>query len=560
MSERARAFHPLLAGAICGAAWADVLIGLNPPLLGYKPAVRMLVYVVLLGAAAAVPIAFLRRSAPGPSRAGWFLLAALLALQAAFAAYQRGLFFDFVPASGRWVLVASALVSSLGALAVAVLAWRPPRRDSVRTGTLLGLLALLAAVPIVAHRRPAPAPLATLPSIPKAQTRNLLVVGLEGVSWERINAGASDGSLPIFAALLKNGSAGPLAPLVPYDRAALWTTAATGKRPRKHEIVSDAALGTPGGLLRLLPRLPGSSLRIGLPFGTTRDFRGDERLSLPFWEILARRGHQAAVLNWPASSPARAGLVLWASDRAFTATPVPGAVLPAGASARLDLFRVDLPRLDRPLVRSLTPAGLPPDLAAATTLTAAAADLTVLGAALGWLPSGPSNVSVLVLSGASIVAEAFGTSDDARAWGLPVPGAEAKARARKAYDRFLDDLLQDLVEREGRDRTICVFSPASWGPPPPLDAFGQFLSGDPPRAGPGAAAEGFLLLVGAGIRSGVRLTSANVLDLAPTLLVLAGEPMARDMDGRVLAEAFDARLSDGSGIPIVTSFEPEGPQ
>jgi len=48
MSERARAFHPLLAGAVCGAAWADVLIGLNPPLLGYKPAVRMLVYVALL--------------------------------------------------------------------------------------------------------------------------------------------------------------------------------------------------------------------------------------------------------------------------------------------------------------------------------------------------------------------------------------------------------------------------------------------------------------------------------------------------------------------------------
>jgi hypothetical protein len=167
---------------------------------------------------------------------------------------------------------------------------------------------------------------------------------------------------------------------------------------------------------------------------------------------------------------------------------------------------------------------------------------------------------VLVLSGASIVAGPFGMADDARAWGLPVPNAEAKARARKAYDRYLDDLLRDLVEREGRDRTICVFSPASWGPPPPLDALGQFLSGEPPRAGPGAAAEGFILLVGAGIRSGVRLTSATVLDLAPTLLVLAGEPMARDMDGRVLAEAFDARLSEGPGIPIVTSFEPEGPQ
>ena len=65
---------------------------------------------------------------------------------------------------------------------------------------------------------------------------------------------------------------------------------------------------------------------------------------------------------------------------------------------------------------------------------------------------------------------------------------------------------------------------------------------------------------GAGVRSGVRLTSANVLDLAPTLLVLAGEPVARDMDGRVLAEAFDERFTESASVPIVSTFEASGPQ
>ena len=58
----------------------------------------------------------------------------------------------------------------------------------------------------------------------------------------------------------------------------------------------------------------------------------------------------------------------------------------------------------------------------------------------------------------------------------------------------------------------------------------------------------------------MRLTSANVADLAPTLLVLAGEPVARDMDGRVLSEAFDERFAESASVPIVTTFEPEGPQ
>ena len=69
-----------------------------------------------------------------------------------------------------------------------------------------------------------------------------------------------------------------------------------------------------------------------------------------------------------------------------------------------------------------------------------------------------------------------------------------------------------------------------------------------------------MLLAGAGVRTGVRLTSAGVLDLAPTLLVLAGEPLARDMDGRVLAEAFDERFTESASVPLVTTFEPGGPQ
>jgi hypothetical protein len=286
--------------------------------------------------------------------------------------------------------------------------------------------------------------------------------------------------------------------------------------------------------VRLRTLVPGSSLRFGLPFLRPRPAT-DERKSLAFWEILARLGHETSVLGWPGTAA-------------------------AGEDERIELFHVDPSRLDRPLIRSLSPAGIQPDLAARTTLAGAARDLTVLGAALGTPPQGPSNVLVLVLSGATLVSGPFGAAGDAHYWGLPVPDPAPKAQALAAYYRFLDDLLRELLEREGRDRTICVFSPVSWGPPPPLDALRSFLRAEPPLTGPNAGADGFLLLQGAGIRSGVRLTSAQIMDLAPTLLVLAGEPMARDIDGRVLAEAFDERFTGSTSIPIVTTFEPGGPQ
>ncbi len=48
--------------------------------------------------------------------------------------------------------------------------------------------------------------------------------------------------------------------------------------------------------------------------------------------------------------------------------------------------------------------------------------------------------------------------------------------------------------------------------------------------------------------------------MAPTLLVLSGEPIARDMDGRVLGEVFDERFSETESVPVITTYEPGGPQ
>lgn len=49
--------------------------------------------------------------------------------------------------------------------------------------------------------------------------------------------------------------------------------------------------------------------------------------------------------------------------------------------------------------------------------------------------------------------------------------------------------------------------------------------------------EGIFIAKGMGIQSGIELPEANILDLAPTILHLLGEPVPRIMDGRVLTEA-----------------------
>lgn len=555
MSDRARPLHPYLAGALSGVGLADVLLGLNPHLLDPLASARLVAGLALLGALVALPLALALSRPPG--RLFWSTLAAGAIAFAFLAEAQRTLFYPSLGNGARRVLVAATLVAILVGLAALGAALRPPC-GTTAPRLLAVLLALGALAPAVGRRAPERQGLATPAALAGTTTRSLVVVGIEGASWDVVAAGASDGSLPVLARLLKEGTGGPLGSLAPYDRDALFTSAATGKSPVKHGVVSGWEWATPLGTLRLLPRLPGAS---SFGFGSRRATRGEGRRSLTFWEILSARGHEAVVLGWPAVEPARDGLVLWATERLFDGDSSPDAARPADTAARARLFRVAPLNLDRPLVTALIGPGLSPeDRARARPLAGAARDLSIVGATLGATPAGPGSVTAMVLTGLDSVSRAFGpAAAPNRYWGLTPRSVEARAATLRAYYRFLDDALGELLAREG-DRTVCVFAPVGYGPPPPLTAFATFARGLDPSASPEAAGEGFVIFHGSGIRAGMRLTSAEVLDLAPTLLVLAGEPMARDMDGRVLSEVLDERFAVSTSIPIVTTFEPDGPQ
>lgn len=65
-----------------------------------------------------------------------------------------------------------------------------------------------------------------------------------------------------------------------------------------------------------------------------------------------------------------------------------------------------------------------------------------------------------------------------------------------------------------------------------------------------------LVLSGPAAREGVTIRSAGVLDIAPTVLHLLGQPVARDMDGRVLTELLAGEAA-GRAPVYVDSYDPE---
>ncbi|MDP8256071.1 MAG: alkaline phosphatase family protein [Candidatus Alcyoniella australis] len=100
----------------------------------------------------------------------------------------------------------------------------------------------------------------------------------------------------------------------------------------------------------------------------------------------------------------------------------------------------------------------------------------------------------------------------------------------------VDQMQQFLVHRQRPEQSNAVIA--------------SFLSGTHHSGD-----DGVVLLVGPKVRPGARIEGAELVDIAPTALYLLGMPVADDLDGRVLTEAFDPRKLAQSPIRRVETYE-----
>jgi tetratricopeptide (TPR) repeat protein len=101
--------------------------------------------------------------------------------------------------------------------------------------------------------------------------------------------------------------------------------------------------------------------------------------------------------------------------------------------------------------------------------------------------------------------------------------------------QFHDQMLGTLIEKAGQDATIILLSDHGFHP----DHLRPSSIPDIP-AGPAIEHRdfGILAIHGPGMVKGASLYGPSILDVAPTILTLYGLPVAEDMDGKVLSNAF----------------------
>jgi predicted AlkP superfamily phosphohydrolase/phosphomutase len=111
----------------------------------------------------------------------------------------------------------------------------------------------------------------------------LLVIGLDGATFDVVSPWAAAGELPVLARLMAGGAWGPLRSTVPPATFPAWTSLVTGVNPGRH------------GVLDFVERIPGT-FRV-------RFVNGSRRRTPALWTRLSAAGCRVAVLSVPATYP-----------------------------------------------------------------------------------------------------------------------------------------------------------------------------------------------------------------------------------------------------------------
>lgn len=157
--------------------------------------------------------------------------------------------------------------------------------------------------------------------------KRVLVIGLDGATWDVLDPWIKDGTLPHLARLRRNGSWGPLISSIPPITAAAWSTFMTGKRPGKHGVYHFVKLFDDDG-----------GARSGQELVSARSLR-----SPALWDVMGHHDRRVILINLPLTYPPRPvnGVMI---TGLLTPSSAPVFTYPPELSQEITDYQIDLDR------------------------------------------------------------------------------------------------------------------------------------------------------------------------------------------------------------------------
>ncbi|WP_422014817.1 alkaline phosphatase family protein [Roseateles sp.] len=358
--------------------------------------------------------------------------------------------------------------------------------------------------------------------------RKLLLVGWDAADWQMMHPLIDAGRMPHLKRLVEHGTIGNLATLQPMLSPLLWTSIATGKRAYLHGVHGFVEPTPDGTALR-----PTAS--------TTRQCKA-------LWNILAQSGKRCQALGWFASHPAENINGACVSELFHVAPasatpddwpPQPNAVFPASLADDLAELRLHPAEVTASMLLQFIPKAAQLDqrdpevqrlLSTLARRLAECISLHSLTTAL--MEEQPWEFCTAYYDMIDRVGHDFMAFHPPRMANVRPDLYEPLCGVMNAVYEFHDQMLGRLVELAGPDAHVMIVSDHGFlnGASRPTQTISPEQWHRP---------FGTLLLAGPGIRKDATLPGATLLDIAPTVLTLFGLPVGRDMEGRVLVNAFE---------------------
>ncbi len=372
------------------------------------------------------------------------------------------------------------------------------------------------------------------PAVEDPKPRPLVVLGIDGMTWDLAQPMMDRGEMPHLAELVKRGLRGDMIAIPPLSSPTLWTTFATGRFARHHNVMDHT-----------YPYVAGPKRRV----------RSTLRRVPAIWNIASHYERSVGVVGYFASHPAEIVNGVMVSDRAW------GSAEGVYPPELLDELRPDIDQLQqREEIQKLQQRYLhwpydihaihrPEDRYHRVTRVVkgrigkhVVTEELVRRAALRLAPRDFDLFMVYLRMPDHASHATWMYFDDAEFEDKPSPlEKELLSDIIPTSYRDTDDFLGRLVAELGDEVNLVVISDHGFGPaagswkPGNKDDELFLLSGS-------HRPDGIFLAAGPDIVAGELPSGVNAMDIAPTLLALLGLPISEELPGGVVEDVLDPRI------------------
>ncbi len=377
--------------------------------------------------------------------------------------------------------------------------------------------------------------------------KKILVIGWDGADWKAIHPLIDKGLMPHTEKLINEGVIGNLATLDPPLSPMLWTSIATGKRPYKHGILGFTE-----------PKPDNSGIQPVL--NTSRKCKA-------IWNILMQEQYKVHTIGWWPSHPAEPINGIAISNfyqkayvpkdiSSFDSWPMMSAVVhPKKMHPLFAALRVHPYELTENHLQPFMPEGHlidqkdPKFQGRINSLRKTIADCSSIHSAASYILENEEwDFLGVYYDGIDHFGHGFMRYHPPHRPHIDKEMYQAFSNVVNAGYRFHDLMLGHLLSHTDENTTVIILSDHGFHP--------DHMRPDVvPKIPAGPALEhnplGIFIAKGPNIKKDQRIYGASLIDITPTILSIAGLPVAKDMDGKPLTDIFQ----DPVEVEYIDSWE-----